>query len=65
MMRSNAVNPTADVDVSSLAETLLVVLCGVGFYIGFVGSYQRMATITDSFQQLLAGASRQPRPDRD
>lgn len=50
----------ADVDVSSLAETLLVVLCGVGFYIGFVGSYQRMATITDSFQQLLAGTLWRP-----
>lgn len=50
----------ADVDVSSLAKTLLVVLCGVGFYIGFVGSYQRMATITDSFQQLLAGTLWRP-----
>lgn len=50
----------ADVDVSSLAETLLVVLCGVGFYIGFVGSHQRMATITDSFQQLLAGTLWRP-----
>lgn len=28
-----------DVDVFLLVEMLLVVLCGVGFYIGFVGSY--------------------------
>ncbi|OSC42048.1 TetR/AcrR family transcriptional regulator [Mycobacterium decipiens] len=50
----------ADVDVASLAETLLVVLCGVGFYLGFVGSYQRMETITESFQQLLAGTLWRP-----
>jgi hypothetical protein len=31
-------------------------LCGVGFYAGFVGSYQEMEAITESLGQLLSGA---------
>jgi TetR/AcrR family transcriptional repressor of uid operon len=46
---------TPDIDVSATAETLLVVLCGVGFYAGFIGSYQEMETITASLGQLLTG----------
>jgi AcrR family transcriptional regulator len=45
-----------DIDVAAIAETLLVVLCGVGFYAGFVGSYQEMEAITESLGQLLSGA---------
>jgi len=45
-----------DTDVAAMAETLLVVLCGVGFYAGFVGSYQEMEAITASLGQLLSGA---------
>jgi AcrR family transcriptional regulator len=45
----------ADTDVPSLTETLLVVLCGVGFYAGFIGSYQEMTPITESLEKLLAG----------
>jgi TetR/AcrR family transcriptional regulator, repressor for uid operon len=46
---------SGDTDVPTLIETLLVVLCGVGFYAGFIRSYQEMDTITASLQQLLAG----------
>ncbi len=52
-----------DVDVPLLAETLLVVLCGVGFYLGFVGSHRQMQAITGSLQQLLAGTLWRPPPD--
>jgi TetR/AcrR family transcriptional regulator, repressor for uid operon len=44
-----------DTDVATLAETLLVVLCGVGFYAGFVGSYAEMEIITASLAQLIGG----------
>jgi TetR/AcrR family transcriptional repressor of uid operon len=44
-----------DTDVSTMAETLLVVLCGVGFYAGFVGSYEEIETITTSLGQLIGG----------
>jgi TetR/AcrR family transcriptional repressor of uid operon len=44
------------IDVAAMAETLLVVLCGVGFYAGFVGSYEEMESITASLGQLLSGA---------
>ena len=46
----------SDIDVAAMAETLLVVLCGVGFYAGFVGSYQEMESITASLGQLLSGS---------
>jgi TetR/AcrR family transcriptional regulator, repressor for uid operon len=45
----------ADTDVPSLTETLLVVLCGVGLYAGYIRSYQEMGPITESLEQLLAG----------
>ena len=44
-----------ETDVSTVAETLLVVLCGVGFYAGFVGSYDEIETITTSLGQLIGG----------
>ena len=40
---------------TSLTETLLVVLCGVGFYAGFVRSHEEMDAITETLRQLLAG----------
>ncbi|HUE32295.1 MAG TPA: helix-turn-helix domain-containing protein [Mycobacterium sp.] len=51
---------TADTDASVLAETLLVVLCGVGFYAGYVRSYQEMLAVTDVLRQLLEGALWRP-----
>jgi TetR/AcrR family transcriptional repressor of uid operon len=44
-----------DADVNSLIETLLVVLCGVGFYAGYVRSPKEMDAITDTLRHLLAG----------
>jgi TetR/AcrR family transcriptional repressor of uid operon len=45
----------ADADVPSLTETLLVVLCGVGLYAGYIRSYQEMEALTGTLQQLLDG----------
>jgi TetR/AcrR family transcriptional regulator, repressor for uid operon len=50
----------ADIDVSTLTETLLVVLCGVGFYAGYLRSYQEMEAVTDMLRQVLAGALWRP-----
>lgn len=50
----------ADIDVSVSTETLLVVLCGVGFYAGYLRSYQEMEAVTDTLRQLLAGALWRP-----
>lgn len=45
----------AGIQVAPLAEALLLVLCGVGFYAGFVGSYREMADIIAALRQLMAG----------
>lgn len=45
-----------DTDVPSLAETLLLVLCGVGFYAGYLRSYRKMQAVIDTLRQLLEGA---------
>ncbi|WP_081662144.1 TetR/AcrR family transcriptional regulator [Mycobacterium simiae] len=44
------------VDAHALIETLLVVLCGAGFYAGYVQSYQEMQAVTGMLGQLLEGA---------
>jgi AcrR family transcriptional regulator len=44
-----------DIDVNSLVESLLVVLCGVGFYAGYVRSPKETDAITETLRQLLAG----------
>ncbi len=46
---------TADIDADPLVEALLLMLCGVGFYAGFVASYQEMEGIIASLGRLLAG----------
>jgi AcrR family transcriptional regulator len=46
----------AAVDANALIETLLVVMCGAGFYAGYVRSYQEMQAVTDMLGQLLDGA---------
>lgn len=48
------------VDTSTLVETLLVVLCGVGLYAGYVRSYEDMLAVTDMLRQLLEGALWRP-----
>lgn len=45
-----------DFDANALIETLLVVLCGAGFYAGYVQSYQEMEAVTGMLGQLLHGA---------
>jgi hypothetical protein len=37
------------------------VLCGVGFYAGYVRSYEEMLAISDVLRQLLEGALWRPR----
>ncbi|BBZ42610.1 hypothetical protein MCNS_56730 [Mycobacterium conspicuum] len=46
----------ADTDVPSLAETLLIVLVGVGFYAGYLGNYQEMRAVIETLRRLLEGA---------
>ena len=46
---------TTDTDVKSLTELLLAVLCGVGFYSGFVESAHEMAAVINQLGRLLAG----------
>lgn len=45
---------TSGTDASALAETLIAVLLGVGFYAGFVGSRFELDPINDQLRQLLA-----------
>lgn len=42
-------------DISSLTEMLVMVLCGVGFYAGFVGNRQQVDTTTERLRDMLAG----------
>jgi TetR/AcrR family transcriptional regulator, repressor for uid operon len=47
----------ADTDIPALTETLLAVLCGVGFYAGYVRrAHDEMEAVTAMLRQLLAGA---------
>jgi TetR/AcrR family transcriptional repressor of uid operon len=50
----------AGIDPSALVEALVVVLCGVGLYAGYVQSYQEMLAVTVVLRQLLEGALWQP-----
>lgn len=50
----------ADIDASALVETLLVVMCGVGLYAGYVETYQEMLAVTGMLRQLLEGALWRP-----
>jgi len=51
----------ADTDAEALVETLLVVLCGVGFYAGYLRGTPRMDTVTEMLRQLLEGALWRPK----
>jgi AcrR family transcriptional regulator len=46
---------TTETDKASLTEMLVAVLCGVGFYAGFVGSREQLDAVTTQLQQLMAG----------
>lgn len=49
----------ADIDVAALTETLLVLLCGVGFYAGYLRS-REMKDLTEMLRKLVAGALFRP-----
>jgi AcrR family transcriptional regulator len=45
-----------NIDVPALAEALLLMLCGVGFYAGFVGSFQEVRNIIETLRRLISGS---------
>lgn len=44
-----------DVDIDSVAETVLAMLLGMGFYAGFVGDRRPLTDVTGEFLRLLRG----------
>ena len=50
----------ADVDASVLAEALLVLVCGVGVYAGYVESPEVFLALTGVIRRLLEGAFQRP-----
>lgn len=46
---------STDTDAESLTELLLAMLCGVGFYSGFVESAHELTVIVDKVERLLTG----------
>lgn len=52
-VRSGELPP--DIDIGAASEMFVVMLWGLGFYAGFVGSLERLIAITDQFLQLLNG----------
>lgn len=55
----------ADVDASALTEALLVLMCGVGLYAGYVQSPDALLAITGMMRRLLEGALQSPEPQPD
>ncbi|OBI40079.1 TetR/AcrR family transcriptional regulator [Mycobacterium colombiense] len=49
-----------DVDATVLAEALLVLVCGVGLYAGYVSSPENLLALVGVMRQLLEGALRKP-----
>lgn len=52
------------IDGDRLAEALLLMLCGVGFYAGFVGSFQEVENILGTLRQLIGGSLWSPGSQR-
>lgn len=50
----------AGIEASALAEALLVLVCGVGLYAGYVESPENLLALVGVMRQLLEGAFRQP-----
>lgn len=55
----------ADVDGSTLVETLLVAVCGMGLYAGYVQNHREMSAVTGMLRQLLEGVLRRPHQPND
>jgi TetR/AcrR family transcriptional regulator, repressor for uid operon len=49
-----------DIDPAALVETLIVVMCGVAFYSGYVRSYEELLAVSDVLRRLLEGALWRP-----
>ncbi len=49
-----------DIDPAALVETLLVLMCGVGFYAGYIRSYEEILAVSDVLRRLLEGALWRP-----
>jgi AcrR family transcriptional regulator len=45
---------TTDTDVAHLVEMLVAVMWGMGFYAGFVGSHEELASVVQKFELLMA-----------
>lgn len=45
----------ADIDASALVESLVVIMCGVGLYAGWVENYQQMLAVTGMLRKLMEG----------
>lgn len=49
-----------DFEASALAEALLVLICGVGMYTGYVQSPEHLLALTGVMRRLLEGALKRP-----
>ena len=45
---------TTDTDVNHLVEMLVAVMWGLGFYAGFVGNHDELASVVHKFELLMA-----------
>jgi AcrR family transcriptional regulator len=45
---------TTDTDVNHLVEMLVAVMWGMGFYAGFVGTYEELGSVVHKFELLMA-----------
>jgi AcrR family transcriptional regulator len=53
-----------DTDAAMLAEVLVMMLCGVGFYAGFIANYAEVENILETLQQVIAGTLWRGQPSR-
>lgn len=49
-----------DIDAIALVETLVLVLCGTGFYGGYLRSHHEMSVVIEMLRRLLEGALWRP-----
>ncbi len=54
-----------DVDATALTEALLVLMCGVGLYAGYVQSPEALLAITGVLRRLVEGALQRPESQPD
>ena len=45
-----------EIGAPALVEVLLLLLCGTGFYAGYLRSHQEMQAVTETLRRLLQGA---------